>query len=119
MIDDWLQEFMHHWMERDVDSVMKLFTPTINYWETPFKKFDSLGAVKKEWQYIKNQRDIDIQAKRVVSENNVHTVQWELNYNLGGRLHRWDGLYIIQLQDDGRCSYFYQVGEEKKMRQFK
>jgi hypothetical protein len=114
MINLWLQKFTNSWKSQNIDSVLELFTPTVNYWETPFKKLDSLDVIKKEWQVVKLQQNIDIQTSPVLSENNNHTVKWNLKYLLEGKPYNWSGLYIVKLDEDGFCNYFYQVGEEEK-----
>jgi hypothetical protein len=113
-IDEWLNVFCSSWIKQDVDAVMRLFTDGVDYWETPFVQYDSVETVRKGWEVVKTQQNINIQARRAVSEGNTHTVQWELHYERDASHFTWAGLYLIRINEMGLCDYFYQVGEAAK-----
>lgn len=114
MIDAWLKKFISGWEAYDIDTILSLFTEDVLYYESPFEKYRSREELRYVWETVKQQQQLRLDARRLVSENNLHTVQWELQYEKDDRFHVWEGLYIVQLNGDGLCTYFLQVGEEKK-----
>lgn len=113
MIEQWLRKFNDSWKDHDVDGVMELFSDNVQYWETPFHKLQSINEIRSEWSAIKNQFDIRLNTS-VYSENEGrYTVKWDLFYsNESHQKKHWAGIYLIELNDDGKCSYFHQVGEQ-------
>lgn len=113
-IDKWLDDFCKTWKSQDVDKVLALFTDDVEYWETPFQMFDAKGNVAAAWELVKNQKDIQIVTKVFVSLDSRHTVSWDLRYkNANGEESHWAGVYLITLNKEGLCEYFYQVGEKE------
>ena len=114
MIDRWLEKFHHAWQAHDINGVLDLFTNDVEYWETPHKQLHGKDAVRQEWQSIADQKDIQISWKVYNSSaNNRHAVIWKLHYIKAGISHDSSGIYLVSLDDNGLCSYFYYVGEEK------
>lgn len=115
MIEQWLEKFHHAWQRHDIDTVLELFTNDVEYWETPHKQLRGKDAVRHEWQSITNQEDIQISWKVYNSSaDNHHTVIWKLHYMKTGISHDSSGVYLISLESNGLCKYFYYVGEEQK-----
>lgn len=81
-IDKWLKQFTSAWKTYDIDKVLNLFTENVEYWENPFKKLSSLDEVRKEWHYIKKQKDIHIECKVFINDKNKHVIKWHLKYTL-------------------------------------
>ncbi|MFZ1812246.1 MAG: nuclear transport factor 2 family protein [Candidatus Saccharimonadales bacterium] len=113
MIDKWLEFFCHSWKHRDIDAIMELFSDDIEYWESPYEQLLSLESVKEIWQAIHKQENIKIQTRVVMSQERKYLVEWSLEYTQDLSHNIWGGLYIIELDETGRCTYFYQVGEKK------
>ena len=92
---------------------MELFSDDIEYWENPYKKLASLGEIKSEWLGINNQDDIKVKTTVFLESENkdCFTVLWELSYVLNGTKNSWAGIYLIKLNPQGQCYYFYQTGE--------
>ena len=107
----WLSEFEYYWKTRDVDSVLSLFKKDVEYWETPHNKINSFNELKKEWKVIKYQQNIDLWTRVFSSEGNKHSVKWELTYEKVNGPLIWAGVYLIELDEKGLCTYFLQVGE--------
>ena len=111
-INAWLQQFRNGWIEQDVDRVISLFSEDVEYWETPFKQILSSDKLQDEWQGIKNQKDIRINTHVYSSSGNKHSVRWDLRYmNPAEEIKEWAGVYLIELNNDGVCQFFYQSGE--------
>lgn len=112
-IEEWLEKFRQSWENKDTLAVLDLFADGLEYWETPFKKLTSKDAVAQEWQAIQRQENITVTTTLFASEGNKHSVTWGLVYTLNDTQHVWVGTYLIELNEAGKCVYFYQVGEEK------
>ena len=112
-IETWLSEFSNAWSGHYVDKVLSLFTPDVEYWETPSKLLSSYGELRNEWNAIDRQKDITIMTRVYSSFQNKHTVVWNLRYtDQENKSCEWAGTYLISLNDSGLCSYFHQTGEE-------
>lgn len=114
MIDSWLQQFKSYWENHDIDGVLSLFDADVEYWETPFQKLTGLGDVKSEWSAIDRQSDIKLNTSIFSEQHNQSTVKWNLTYINESNEHKhWSGAYLIKLNEDGKCVYFLQVGEQQ------
>lgn len=112
-IEKWLDDFKANWIDKNVSGVMELFSDDIEYWESPYKKLTSLTDIKSEWVGIAKQDDIKVKTT-VFSESekqDCFTVLWELSYTSKGLRNNWAGIYLIKLNPEGQCYYFYQTGE--------
>ena len=113
-IQSWLDAFRQAWIAGDVEGVLSLFTPDIEYWETPYVRLDSLEAVAEEWQGVRKQSAIELDMKVFASAEHSHSVIWGLSYiNASGEAKHWAGTYLIRLNEAGKCTYFHQAGEPK------
>ena len=115
IIDAWLDNFRKAWIRKDIDAVMDLLAPNVEYWETPFRKLTSHDEVRREWQAIRSQNDIALELAVFHSDGQRHSVIWHLEYrDSDGRTRELAGTYLIALDDDtGLCIYFHHTGEEK------
>jgi len=112
MIEKWLEELHKAWKAHDIDAVMNLFTDNVEYWETPHKLLQDKTKVREEWQAILNQEDISVDWTVFNSSaNNRHSITWNLQYLQAGVIKHSSGVYLIELNESGLCSYFYYVGE--------
>lgn len=107
MIEEWLQEFRENWKNKDVEKVLSLFTEDVTYYETPSQKLEP-GELEKEWKGVKEQEDIRLELELFSSSGNKHTVQWELSYRSKGEKNHLKGIYLIKLNDKGKCTEFWQ-----------
>lgn len=111
-IATWLDTFRNAWINHDIDSVMTLFAPEVEYWETPFKKLQSIDEVRREWQSIVQQQDIQLETRLFNQRDGKYAVLWNLSYrNLDGITRVVAGTYLIELNTAGLCAYFYHTGE--------
>lgn len=113
-IEQWLDKFSTAWKNHDIEKVMSLFTDDVEYWETPSYKVGSKQQLNQEWQAILDQQDINLSNEVYCSTvDNKHAVRWELSYKKADNLVQSAGLYLITLNDNGQCEYFYYVGESE------
>lgn len=107
-IDSWLAEFKNGWKSKDVGSVLSLFTEDVEYYETPFEKLEDKKELRREWEKIKDQRNIDIRTEVFAREENRFAVKWRLSYTEDGKQKELEGVYLIRLNQDNQCEEFWQ-----------
>jgi len=112
-IDKWLQDLSEFWKSKNIEGVLGLFSDDVEYWETPYKKLKSKKEITNEWQSVLSQENLVISTTIFASENNKHSVVWGIAYDKAKIQHVWAGAYLIELDDNGRCTYFMQTGEKK------
>lgn len=111
-VEKWLDDFCAAWMNKDVEAATSLFSQDVEYWETPFKKLKSFEELRREWQGVHEQYGIQVHTELFCSDNNHHAVRWKLSYTNKDKVAReLAGTYLISLNDEGRCNYFYHTGE--------
>lgn len=114
MIDTWLQQFKDAWQSHNIDDVSSLFDANVEYWETPFKKLETFDDIRSEWSAIDRQSNIELELSTFSEQSNRHTVKWDLTYtNESNEQKHWSGVYLIGLNEIGKCTYFLQVGEQQ------
>ena len=114
-IEKWLSDFQDAWKNHDIEKVLSLFSSDVEYWENPFLKVSNLEDLRKEWEYIKNQNDIKIESNIFSACNDKFTVRWDLGYKdlRDGSLKKFSGVYLIALNEEDRCNYFFHCGEKE------
>lgn len=111
-IDDWLIKFKTNWEDKNIDDVMSLFSVDVVYYETPFKRLNSLDEVREEWAAIENQDKIDLNYNLFSSDGNKYTIQWDLKYYNKEKQKHFSGVYLIKLNEMGLCYEFWHYCEE-------
>ncbi|MBT4384605.1 nuclear transport factor 2 family protein [Candidatus Peregrinibacteria bacterium] len=113
-INEWLSQFTEAWKTHAIDKVLALFSDDLEYWETPFKKITNKIELEKEWQYIKIQTNIQIKCKVFSISGNKYSIFWELKYENNKNVQKeLRGIYLIELDDQKKCKYFFHCGESK------
>lgn len=100
-------------MNHDIDKILELFADDVEYWETPHKKLSSKDELRKEWEAINKQREIDLSIEMFGQNDGSYSVLWKLNYNSDEGDQDWAGTYLIKLNDKNLCTYFHHTGERK------
>lgn len=113
IIEQWLKAFTHAWEGHDIDAVLELFVNEVEYWETPFVQLDTKEHIRHEWQVIVTQENIKVDTSVFAQEDSTYVVRWELQYSTSDEtLNKWAGVYLIRLNDEGLCTFFFQTGEK-------
>lgn len=110
-INNWLQDFKKYWLNKNIDLAMNLFTDNVEYFESPFQKFDSKGEVKEAWEYINKQNISILEFKLFNKEKNKFTVKWSLEYTIKKEKYIFKWIYLMSLNNENRCDYFVQYWE--------
>lgn len=108
-INDWLLSFKKFWIEKDVESVLALFSDDVEYFETPERKLEDLDEIKSEWEVVKEQDGIMLSLGPVRSADGAYEVDWQLSYYKQGKKFEYSGIYKIRLNESGKCDYFMQI----------
>lgn len=113
VIVSWLEQFNESWIKHDIDSVLNLFVEHVEYWETPFQKVSDKAELRREWEAVMSQSNITTTTRVYSSDQNKHSVLWTLRYEKDGEARESAGVYLITLNEDGLCTYFYYAGEQR------
>lgn len=112
-INIWLELFARYWEKYQIENLMTLFTNEIEYWETPFKNIKNKVLLEKEWQIIKDYKDIKLEYEIFSKSWEKYTIVWELKYkDVDWEQKRFRGTYLIWLNLEWKCDYFLQCSEE-------
>lgn len=111
----WLKKFKENWQNHNADGVLSLFDKNVIYYETPFVKLDNFEKLAKEWHAINNQNNIILNFEVFSSSDNKHSIIWKLQYdNKENIAYVFSGTYLIELNDNGLCTYFHHSCESFK-----
>ena len=113
-IEIWLKKFKNNWERKDVETVLNLFHEKVIYFETPFQQVENLGELRQEWKNIEKQKNINLTYKIFSKDKNKYSVLWQLNYaDENNNKKDFAGTYLIELNNDGLCTYFHHACERK------
>lgn len=112
-IENWLTDFKSCWVEKDIDSLLCLFSDQVEYYETSTQKLTGKEEISEVWQEVKNQENINLEFSLYCSEKNRHSVKWKLDFTADNGNFDCYGLYLIELDNQGKCSFFYQCTEKQ------
>ena len=111
-IELWLSQFKKYWTNHEVEKVLELFDTDVVYFETPFQKLNSRDELKKAWGAIINQKDIDLEYSVYSAQGTKFSVIWKLAYKTDTRIMNFSGTYLIELNEQNKCIYFFHCCEE-------
>ena len=110
MKNEWLEKFKCDWLNKDIDSILSLFSDDCVYLETPYQEIVNKDVLKREWEYIVD-HEIKTLNFEVFSEvESKIAVEFKYEYILKWEERRFSWVYLIELKD-WKCNYFYQVWE--------
>ncbi|MEF3691827.1 MAG: nuclear transport factor 2 family protein [Candidatus Moraniibacteriota bacterium] len=111
-INKWLFQFTTAWKNHDADKVLELFSNDVEYWETPFERLDDFGKLKSEWRNIIYQKSIDIKCDIFSNDGDKYVIKWSLKYlDKNNKIKKFGGVYLIKLNANNKCNYFFHCGE--------
>ena len=50
----WCIELLNNWKQKNIDNIVNLFDESVEYYETPTEKINTMNEIRKMWQEIKN-----------------------------------------------------------------
>lgn len=107
-INQWLENFKRNWKQKNVDKVLELFSPEVEYHETPTRKLETREEIREEWEGIREQEDIKLDLEVWSKDENKYTVKWHLEYTQNSERKLLNGIYLIKLNKKAKCTEFWQ-----------
>ena len=107
-IAEWVAAYERAWRTAGTDQLAELFTPDATYQMTPFEdRHRGLGAIAELWEAEREGHDevFTLRSEVVAVEGDTGVVRCEVAYG-GPRRRIYRDLWIIRLDDDGRCFHF-------------
>ncbi|MBI2662871.1 nuclear transport factor 2 family protein [Candidatus Woesearchaeota archaeon] len=109
---DWFKKLGKAWSERDPHQAVNLFSKDVEYYESVFdSSCDSLDKVLELWKVIPtNQKDVTFDFDIIATKNNLAVANWRVTRTLlpMNKKQIIDGIFVIKLNDEGRCNYLKQ-----------
>lgn len=112
-VEKWLESLKQYWANKDLTNVIALFSDDVEYFETPYTRLGSKEEILKEWQGVLSQENITLDFSIFTEFEGKSAVIWELSYAKDEITHSYKGTYLIGLDNEGLCKYFYQTCEER------
>jgi hypothetical protein len=105
---DWLDRYGRAWMDRDPTAAVELFTPTAQYYETPFSPaLDGREAIRRYWEEAtRNQSDIEFSSQVLAAASEVGIAHWRAAYTRSstGVRAELDGMFVLRFDGSGLCT---------------
>lgn len=113
-IEQWLAELKRAWEQHDIPAAVALFSNDVEYWESPHHLVPA-NEVNALWQDIRTCLDTKVACKVYASSGNKHAVIWQASWHDdSGETYEKAGTYLVTLNDDGKCTYFYRTSIAKE-----
>jgi hypothetical protein len=109
----WLNNFKKYWTDHNVPEVLNLFQKDVVYFETPFHQLETRGQLEKAWKEINNQENIELDCEVFNKEENTYSIIWKLIYTQNSIKKNFAGTYLIKLDSNNLCTYFFHCCESK------
>lgn len=114
-IEQWLDELKRAWEQHDVDSAVALFSDDVEYWESPHHLV-SPGDVAELWKDVYSCIDTKVNCEVYAREGEKYAVIWSAIWkNDSGELQEKAGTYLVTLDENGKCNYFYRTSMAKEV----
>lgn len=110
-ISIWLERFEKAWLNKDLRAVINLFSNDVVYFETPFIQLKSSEEILEEWQEVLKTENIEFEYEIFVENQRKGVVNWSLAYDIEEKSVSLKGVYLIKLNEEGLCDYFFQTCE--------
>jgi len=109
---EWFNKLGEAWSERDPHKAANLFSKDVEYYESVFDSpCENWDKVLELWKVVPdNQKDITFDFELVAVADNLAVANWKVTRTLlpTNQKQIIDGIFIIKLNDEGRCNYFKQ-----------
>lgn len=109
LVEEWFKELRRIWIEKDLESIPSLLAEKFSYYESPFDlPLTTLQAVEREWEVVKEQVIDRLDINVLSTDGNRGTATYTLILNEKGRQRISQGVYFIEINDDGKAVLFRQ-----------
>ena len=100
-ICEWLNLLKKYWLNKDVESIVKLFSNDCECYDTPFSQN---GNVREDWSEIKTHEIKDISYKVLMRNGYEFFVEFNIQYSN----ELCNAINHIKLNNDMKCTYLKQ-----------
>ncbi|GAB2484007.1 hypothetical protein GCM10027063_27510 [Promicromonospora xylanilytica] len=103
----WIRDYERLWRTPGTDGLTQLFTPHTTYRTTPWAPpINGLPALAAFWEEERDGPDepFTMDAEIVAVQGPTAVVRVSVEYGDSG--DRWRDLWVLELDDDGRCTAF-------------
>lgn len=108
----WLDKLGKAWVEKDPDAVLNLFDQTIKYFENVLDEpYIGKEKVYDLWKVVpESQKDISFIGEILMTKGNIAIANWKAKFTkiMSGEIEEIDGIFLFELNDDGKCTLFKQ-----------
>lgn len=107
--DRWLAAYGRAWETCDADAAAALFSEGAIYAWGPFDELRGREAIRERWsQATADQRDVSFRWEALGAFGPTVVARWWCDYGIAHSDRRvtLDGIFLIELDRDGRCSSF-------------
>ena len=108
----WLDKLKNAWIEKDIDTVLSIFSQTKKYFEDPFSPPGiNANDIKSFWGEIKSQNIIRLEFIPLAIDGNKVIINWYLKCSDAADLQNvieLDGIYFILFNEKFECIEFKQ-----------
>ncbi len=116
---EWFNKFGEAWTERDPHKIANLFSKDVEYYESVFDSpCESLDRFMELWNVVpNNQKDIIFKFEVIATKDDLAVANWKVSRTLlpTNQKQMIDGIFVIKLNDEGRCKYFKQWRSVKEV----
>lgn len=103
----WLEAYRRAWMGRDAQAAANLFAEDGTYQVTPFvEPMRGRSAILDYWVHVaETERDVQFGYEILAVSEEAGIARWWASFLIvpQGLQTRLDGIFLIDLDDDGRC----------------
>jgi ketosteroid isomerase-like protein len=108
MVSRWLAEYETAWRTPGTEGLAQIFTEDAAYQQSPYQEpVAGLDAIKRMWDEGREGPDevFTLTTEILAVDGETAVVRAEVRYE--DPVHQeWRDLWVIQIRDDGRCSWF-------------
>jgi SnoaL-like protein len=108
MVSWWLAEYETAWRTPGTEDLAQIFTEDATYLQSPYAEpVAGLDAIKRMWEEEREGPDevFTLATEIVAVDGPAAVVRAEVRY--GDPVHQeFRDLWVMQIRDDGRCSWF-------------
>ncbi|MDP8958459.1 MAG: nuclear transport factor 2 family protein [Actinomycetota bacterium] len=106
-VSSWLDRYERAWRSRDQDEIGSLFTEDATYSADPFDDgLHGRQAIVDEWLSIDPNEEFDFRHEVLAVEGNLGVARGWITYTAGENLGEWSNIFLIRLDDRGRCNEY-------------
>lgn len=112
----WLDKLVNIWVQKQPERIVDIVADKFEWYEYPYELvIITKEALIKEWQGIKTQKDISVACDIISTENNTGVAHFSATFVRDtGENVELDGIWVIVLDESGKCTKFHQWYSVKK-----